>query len=232
DPLASAQPFGRGFYQQFQGIFGCTPPADMALYRKMLPEKFETPAQPEVCFYVIDFVISSVGRYHEAAILLPITYKGQQGKYVLSMALDNRAATSGGRAVGFPKYIASSVELTNQGNDWTGTATNQGKVDLRATFTNECRASDTFPWPDFINLTPIPSGETSSQAFLSPRTGSAIMIPAEYLVDPKFYSLQGNVRMEIDDALPWNGLFDESQSFPGLAVSFKGGINLGNEPLD
>jgi hypothetical protein len=232
DPLASAQPFGRGFYQEFRGLFGCTEPADMALYRRMLPEKFDVPATPEVCFYTIDFQISGVGPYHEVAILLPITYAGMSGKYVLTMALDNGPATTGGRAVGFPKYIASSVTLTNSGNDWVGSAENQGRIDFRASYTAECRADSTFPWPDFINLTPIPSGTTSSEAFLSPRTGNALMVPAEYLVDPAFSSLKGSVRLEIGDHLPWNGLIDESKPLPGLFVRFKGGIDLGNRPLD
>jgi len=231
NPLDSEQPFGRGFYQEFEGLFGCTAPADLALYREMLPAKFALPANPEVCFYINDFKISSVGPYHEAALLLPVTFAGESGKYVLSMALDNQAATSGGRAVGFPKYIGE-VSLTNQGNDWVGTARQGGQVDLEATYTGECRAEDVFPWPDFINLTPIPAGTTSSQAFLSPRTGSAVMVPAEFLTEPAYYSLKGMIKLVIADDLPWNGLVDETKAFPGHLVRFKGGINLGNQPLD
>jgi hypothetical protein len=231
DPLASKKPYGSGFYQQFTGLFGCTPPADLALYREMLPAKFEMPAEPLVCFYTIDFKISGVGPYHEAAILLPATYKGQSGKYVLTMDLDNAAATSGGRAVGFPKY-RGQVTLEQHGHDWVGTASANGKVDLQATYTGRCTKSDEFPWPDFFNLTPIPAGTTSTQAFLPPRTGSVLMVPAEYLVPPAFNSLKGSIQLEIDDALPWNGLVDESKPFDGLVSSFVGGIDLGNRPLD
>ena len=231
DPLASKRPFGSGFYQQFTGLFGCTAPADLALYRKMLPEKFAMPADPQVCFYIIDFKISSVGRYHEAAILIPTTYKGQSGKYVLTMDLDNRAATSGGRALGFPKYMGE-VTLEQNANDWVGTASVGGEVDLRASYTGECTKSADFLWPDFFNLTPIPSGTTSSQAFLPPRTGSVLRVPAEYLEPPTFYSLKGGIKLEINDKLPWNGLVDETKPFPGLLSHFVGGINLGNQALD
>jgi hypothetical protein len=231
DPLASKQPFGSGFYQQFTGLFGCTAPADLALYRKLLPEKFEMPAEPQVCFYTIDFKISGVGPYHEAAILLPVTYKGQSGKYVLTMDLDNSRATTGGRAVGFPKYMGE-VTIEQNGNDWVGTASANGQVDLKASYTGECNKSDEFLWPDFINLTPIPSGTTSSQAFLPPRTGSVLRVPAEYLTPAAFYSLKGSIKLEINDRLPWNGLVDETKAFPGLLSSFVGGVDLGNQPLD
>jgi hypothetical protein len=231
DPLASKQPYGSGFYQQFSGLFGCTAAADVALFRKMLPEKFEMPADPKVCFYMIDFIISSVGRYHEAAILLPTTYKGESGKYVLTMDLDNTLAITGGRAVGFPKY-RGQVELANTGNDWTGTASANGSVDLKVTYKAQCNKTDEFQWPDFLNITPIPSGTTSSEAFLPPRTGSVLKVPAEYLTPPAFYSLKGTVTLEIKDDKPWNGLIDESKPFPGLWTTFVGGIDLGNQPLD
>jgi hypothetical protein len=231
DPLAGKQPYGSGFYQKFHGLFGCTPPADLALFRKLLPEKFEMPADPQVCFYTIDFEISSVGHYHEAAILLPITYKGQNGKYVLTMDLDNVAATSGGRAVGFPKY-QGQVSVERSGNDWIGTASANGMVDLKASYTGQCTTSDEFLWPDFINLTPIPSGTSSSQAFLPPRTGKALRIPAQYLSEKTFHSLKGSIKLELGDHLPWNGLVDETKPFPGLWSAFVGGVDLGNQPLD
>jgi hypothetical protein len=231
DPLAGKQPYGSGFYQKFHGLFGCTPPADLALFRKMLPDKFEMPTDPQVCFYIIDFEISSVGSYHEAAILLPITYKGQSGKYVLTMDLDNRAATSGGRAIGFPKY-QGQVSVERNGNDWTGIASANGTEDLKASYTGQCTKSDEILWPDFINLTPIPSGTSSSQAFLPPRTGKAVRVPAEYLSDKTFHSLKGDIKLEIGDHLPWNGLVDETKPFPGLWSAFVGGVDLGNQALD
>ena len=230
DPLADQQPYGSGFYQKFHGLFGCAPAADLALYRRMLPDKFAMPADPQVCFYTIDFEISGVGPYHEAAILLPVTYKGESGKYVLSMDLDNLAATAGGRALGFPKYMGE-VSLDQQGNDWTATARANGTVDLKATYTGQCTESDEFLWPDFINLTPIPLGTTSSQAFLPPRSGRALKIPAEYL-SKAVRSLKGTIRLEFGDHLPWNGLVDESKPFPGLWSAFVGGVDLGNQPLD
>jgi len=232
DPLANEQPLGRGFFQAFRGLFGCTKPADLALYRQMLPEKFEMPADPQVCFYVFHFAISGVGPYNEAAILMPITYAGQAGKYVLTMPLDNLAASSGGRAQGFPKYIAEEVSVSEDGTNWTGVVRNAGEIDLQASYTGACREGGDFPFPDFINLTPIAISASQNAAYIAPRTGSALVIPAEYLVEPKFYSLQGSVQMQINDALPWNGLFDESQAFPAQLVTFKGGIDLGSRALD
>lgn len=230
DPLANEAPFGSGFFQQFRGLMGCTAALDLARYRELLPEKFEMPADPQVCFYTLDFLISGVGPYHEAALLLPVEYAGAAGRYVLTMPLDSAAATSGGRAIGFPKYM-SDVTLTQHGNDWSASVGNAMK-DLEVEYTSECIAEDVFLWPDFINLTPIPAGETSSKAFLPPRDGRALMVPAQHLTEPKYYSLRGLVRLSIGDHLPWNGLIDETKPFTGYLTTFKGGIDLGNRPLD
>jgi hypothetical protein len=232
DPLANLEPLGRGFFQEFRGLFGCTKPADLALYRQMLPEKFEMPADPQVCFYIVHFAVSGVGPYNEAAILMPVEYAGQSGKYVLTMPLDNVAASSGGRAQGFPKYMAEEVSLSDDGNNWTGVVRNAGQVDLQASYTGACTAGGDFPFPDFINLTPIPISASQDAAYLAPRTGSALMITSDLLADPQFYSLQGTVQMQVGDTLPWNGLFDEAQAFPAQLVTFKGGIDLGSRALD
>ena len=234
DPLASARPLGRGFFQEFRGLFGCTAPADLALYREVLPEKFDMPADPQVCFYMVHFAVSGVGPYNEAAILLPIEYAGQSGQYVLTMPLDNLAASSGGRAQGFPKYVADEVAVTEDGdNNWTGVVRNAGQVDLQASYTGACREGGDFPFPDFINITPVPSSASQTEAYLAPRTGSALMITSDLLTDPpQFFSLEGTVQMQIGDSLPWNGLFDESQAFPAQLVTFKGGIDLGSRALD
>ena len=189
------------------------------------------PAEPQVCFYVIDFEISAVGRYNETALLLSTTYKGREGKYVVSMSLQNAGAIIGGWLVGFPKYEAE-VTLQQDGRDWTGSARTLGEVDLRASYAGDCTRSDAFLWPDFFNLTPLPPVIPTNKAFLPPRTGSVLRVPAEYLESPTYYSLNGRVKLEINDKLPWNGLVDESKPFAGLLSYYVGGVNLGWQPLD
>ena len=53
-----------------------------------------------------------------------------------------------------------------------------------------------------------------------------------YLSDKTFHSLKGDIKLELGDHLPWNGLVDESKPFPGLWSAFVGGIDLGNQALD
>jgi hypothetical protein len=231
DPLAGKEPFGSGFYQQFRGLFGCTAAADLELFRKLLPEKFEMPAEPQVCFYILDFQISSLGPYYESAIQLPAMYKGESAKYTLTMDVDSILALTAGRGVGFPKYMGQ-ISLEQNGNDWVGTASANGEVDLKASYTGECNRSDEFMWPNPFTIVPIPADTPTDAAFLPPRTGSVNYFPAEYPTPPAYNSLKGSIRLEIRDDLPWNGLVDETKPFPGLMTWFIGGVGWSTIRLD
>jgi hypothetical protein len=230
DPTESVAPHSEGFCRQFVGLFGCTRPADLALYRAMLPACFAMPAEPRVCFYFIDFKATSIGPYHEASILLPVSYRGEQGKYALTMPLDSEAAARG-RAAGFPKYM-TRVSLVQSGDRWTGSAGSSEVADLRADYTGRGAPDPELPWPDFFNIAPIPVGEVRDRAFLPPRAGRVLRIPGLHLVPPTWFSLRGSVTLAIREDLPWAGLVDASAPFPGLLVRFKGGINLGRQPMD
>ncbi len=80
---------------------------DMEALRKQVPEPLEIP-EALVKFEFIKMPDSSgFGSYTEAGQVVPVTFKGQKGLYVLSMFLDDEAPIVAGREIwGFPKKLA------------------------------------------------------------------------------------------------------------------------------
>ena len=80
---------------------------DMEALRKQVPEPLEI-TEALVKFEFIKMPDSSgFGSYTEAGQVIPVTFKGQKGQYVLSMFLDDEAPIVAGREIwGFPKKLA------------------------------------------------------------------------------------------------------------------------------
>jgi len=80
---------------------------DMAALRKQVPEPLEIP-EALVKFEFIKMPDSSgLGSYTEAGQVIPVTFQGKAGQYVLSMFLDDDAPIVAGREIwGFPKKFA------------------------------------------------------------------------------------------------------------------------------
>lgn len=88
-------------------FFIITYETDMNALRKQVPEPLEIP-EAVVKFEFIKMPDSSgFGNYTEAGQVIPVTFKGQKGQYVLSMFLDDEAPIVAGREIwGFPKKLA------------------------------------------------------------------------------------------------------------------------------
>jgi acetoacetate decarboxylase len=88
-------------------FFIITYETDMDALRRQVPEPLEIP-EALVKFEFIKMPDSSgFGSYTEAGQVIPVTFKGQKGQYVLSMFLDDEAPIVAGREIwGFPKKLA------------------------------------------------------------------------------------------------------------------------------
>ena len=80
----------RNVWQDTRGIFAIVEPADLGLYRELLPQQFSMPDQPMVGLYVVHFVDTEpwpmsateyLFPYFEATVLLRCEYEGQIGWY-------------------------------------------------------------------------------------------------------------------------------------------------------
>ena len=133
-PPPQVRPWG---YHGQRGITAAFPPADLALYRSLLPAAFGLPESPLVVVSVISYhgVDAPLVPYGEGYVLLACRHGGQSGWYVVTMPVDDQTACDGGRSIGFPKYVADHIELEVTDGAWLGRVAHQGRDVMRVTFT-------------------------------------------------------------------------------------------------
>jgi len=115
------------------------PPADIELYRSLLPQQFDMPDQPLVVVTVADYydVTLPLVPYREGYVLLQCKYQGRTGWYTLTMPVDDEVANAGGRAIGFDKYVADEITLAEKDGVWTGRVIREGRTVMEVSFTAE-----------------------------------------------------------------------------------------------
>jgi hypothetical protein len=124
----------------FQGQRGVTvafPPADVGFYRSLLPESFDMPDQPLVAVSVVDYydVTLPLVPYREGYVALQCQYQGRTGWHVVTMPVDDETSSAGGRAIGFPKYVADEITLEEQEGGWSGRVVYEGRTVMEIAFT-------------------------------------------------------------------------------------------------
>ena len=113
------------------------PPADLELYRSLLPQQFDMPDQPLVVMTVADYydVTLPLVPYREGYVLLQCKYQGRTGWYTYTMPVDDKTANDGGRAIGFNKYVADRISLEEQDGLWTGRVVHGGRTVMEIVLT-------------------------------------------------------------------------------------------------
>lgn len=171
-----------------RGITAAFAPTDVALYRSLLPTAFDMPESPLVAVAVVYYydVTLPLTPYHEMYVVLQCQYQGRTGWYVLTMPVDDEIANAGGRALGFPKYVADKIDLTESVDGWNGLVQYQGRDVMRMNFTSQSQPvekSSSDPGPPIFLLQPPAQGPQVNEVDLQlfgPRrtvttTGSAII---------------------------------------------------------
>ena len=142
-PLDPSPPQERewGFRGQ-RGIITAFAPADPALYRSLLPPAFDPPESPLVVVTVVSYhdVTLPLVPYCEGYVLLQCRYRGRTGWYVLTMPVDDETANAGGRSIGFPRYVADSIDLGETDGAWRGRVTHQGREIMAVAFRSNADA--------------------------------------------------------------------------------------------
>jgi len=120
-------------YREFDGIMVFYQPADTVVYRELLPEVFELPAEPLVQVFVIDYYKMapwSLEPYLEAAVFLLARYKGEEAWHCVTMPVTSEKARIGGvTRLGYPKVLAE-VTLDRKTPVYTGALKADGKTIL------------------------------------------------------------------------------------------------------
>ncbi len=219
----------RNIWEDLQGIFTMVEPADLTLYRELLPEQFSMPDHPMVGIFVIDYIDTEpwlitptrpLRPYLESSIFLRCKYKDQAGWYSLTMPVTTEAANIGGRKIGFPKYVADRIVLDQTDTGWIGTVVHQGKTPISLEFTPT-------PLANIGELGPIHDefikgrGEAELKGpvilLKPPGEGPKVnVVPCS--PPPLSFRKTGMVRIVL--AEPWNGLVPAGTVSPGLFQRF------------
>ncbi len=226
----------RGTWQDFHGIFTVVEPADLELYRELLPDELEMPEQPAVGVFIVDYVIvvpCPMSPYLEGALGIRCEYNGEVGWYTVTMPLNHWVALEGGRSIGFPKYLAD-VTLAQADENWNGVVTHEGVVRMSLEFTPGL-TRDLQPFEEEILSGGLPRLETTIFQVVPPSEGSDLRritlsdkVPANWES-----STQGMVEIHISPDDPWAGLIDPDGIPPaGLFQVFTGGKIMDSEKVN
>jgi len=176
-------------------------PADLALYRSLLPAAFDMPEAPLVAISVVNYydVTLPLTPYSEGYVVMQCRYQGRTGWYVLTMPVDDEVANAGGRYLGFPKYVADEIDLSDTEGAWSGRVAHQGRDVMRVEFTPQSgsmpveRSSSDPGLPIFLL---VPPGE-------GPQVNE---VNLELFGPRRTVTIVGSATIEADAAEAWAGL--------------------------
>lgn len=200
-------------------------PPDTGAYRRYLPPRLGMPADPCVKLVLVDFVEVSpwpFARYAEWSMLLRAAHEGREGWFPVTMPVTTWIARQGGHHLGFPKYLADSIVLVDDGVAVSGRAFARDRLDVSMRFT--------------VGGLPPDADRHARRVLRSPTLFDApfaLLKPAgvgpgvrwlgfEEVVASIWTVRTGMVALEGDAG----GLVPGGTSVPGTACHFRGGMNL------
>jgi hypothetical protein len=160
------------------GISAVFEAKDARLYRELLPAPFEMPERLLVHVTVVhyDEVTPALVPYHEAYVMLRSRYRGEEGLFPLTMPVDDATANAGGRQIGFPKYVADRISLTEEPGTSHGVVVRLGVAVIEVMFT----ASGSEPLATSSDDPGLPCF-----TLLPPGKGPTVLIVRRSLVGPR-----------------------------------------------
>ena len=106
---------------------------DQKVLERVLPHPLRAPERPLGFAFVAHYPQTSFGTvYSEAALFVQAEHRGRKGMYCLAMPVDDDMAMAGGREVfGYPKKMAESITLEQDGPKVVGSVIRKGTQLLR-----------------------------------------------------------------------------------------------------
>ncbi len=126
-----------GQFRELVGITTHFPPPDEDRYRHYLPAVFDMPKHPAVKVFLIDYLEVApwpFTRYQEWSVLLRASDGRREGWYPVTMPVTTWISRQGGHHLGFPKFVADSIELVDDGDTVEGRVVAAGRMDVTMSF--------------------------------------------------------------------------------------------------
>lgn len=215
-PSPATTPRPWGFHGQ-RGITAAFSPADLALYRSLLPTQFDMPDTPMVAVAVVYYydVTLPLTPYHEGYVVLQCKYQGRTGWYVVTMPVDDAVANAGGISLGFPKYIADKIDLADANGVWSGGVEYQERSVMQVSFTPQGGSAPTTESssdPGLPVFLLIPPGE-------GPKIDEVNM---DLAGERRTVTVSGTATIAADAGEPWTGLLPAGGTAPAMLQEMTG----------
>ena len=185
-------------FQGQRGITAAFAPADLGLYRSLLPESFDMPDQPLVAVSVVDYydVTLPLKPYREGYVALQCKYQGRTGWHVVTMPVDDETSSAGGRSIGFPKYVADEITLEEQGGGWSGRVVHEGRTVMEIAFIPTGSAAPAAEGGGSVVFQLLPPGEGPAVYEVNTVTSG----------ERRTMTTPGSATVRADAGEPWSGL--------------------------
>ena len=210
-------------YRGQRGITAVYQPKNSTLYRQLLPGDFQMPDTLQVILCIVSYydVTKPLVPYREGFVMISCKYRGQTGLYTLTMPVTDKTANDAGISIGFPKYVADSIDLTSGNGTWSGEVMYRGRSVMRMTFAPQSERppfSRSDPGPSCVNLVPPGIGPAAvtvnikGKQLVSTTTGSTTvavdpgeswgnLLEGATLVSAQFDEITGNWTLVREDEL-------------------------------
>ncbi|RLS33420.1 MAG: hypothetical protein DWH79_06865 [Planctomycetota bacterium] len=222
DRLLFARPEGQ--FRELLGITAHYQPPDIAAYRHYLPDSLEMPNRPVIKLFLIDYLQVSpwpFTRYQEWSLLLRASHEGAEGWFPLTMPVTTWIAKQGGHHLGFPKYVAETIELVDHGDTVLGHAAAKDRLEVSMRFTTgvppqmkhwerHLLSRDQIIDDDLVVLKPVGVGPDVHR------------VRFEEVMPSRWTVRRGSVELTGDAG----GLIATGRPVPGAVHHFRGGMNL------
>lgn len=225
----------QGMWQNYHGIFTTFKPADLNLYRKLLPNELDMPDEPAVTMFVVDYVTVvpfPMSPYLEGSVAIKCKYKGEDGWHVLSMPVTTRVANQAGRLIGYPKYVADKILLEKNGQSTHGIVRHQEKMRISLQYTPGLDRPLTEEEKKMEDIGA--RGATEPRFLLVPPAKGPMLkkITIEERVPAQWEVSQGAVKIHMDQQDPWAKLVTDNMVTVGYYKKFTGGNIMLNEKVN
>ncbi len=193
------------------GIFTSFPPADLKLYKSLLPRPLKMPAKPEVTVAVVDYHSGNfIERYQEGWVTIKaLCPDGQESSYILSMPVTNLLMCYLGVAWGIPKYMSDQMTVSSTHCD----VRYENEVMLSFDFTpqavkneKELFTSEVFGTDNSVTFHPYKGGTKLVRFLMFTRKGNSQVLDWQ----------AGTVKVAAHKKQPWAGLIPDGLEVNGV----------------
>ncbi len=236
-----------GLYNAFHQLSAYFVPEDLSLYRSLLPDTFEVPAEPVVFVKVAAYeqMRLPLSPYNMAHVQILAEYEGQRGWYTLTMPETEWLPVEMGKTLGYPKYVADSITQERSNSAWQAGVASRGDnaLSLSMYFEEDSSQASWFErvtsnHPLAVVRKLLPPFKEKPWFLMMPiggkdARGQVRLLRGDPLISgvPRVRETFGKVRVSLETNQPWAHLFPRELTTRGIVMEFSGQLMLRHVPM-